>query len=254
MPHPALAPAQRDADVERLDEIIAALRRVSQNTDDLLIEHLLSARTYLLGAMPDEYAASLRDAAESLGLIPDQALRQRVEGALCELLSDLDHTRMPRNDGLRRRPRLADPDPEPADLFTFLKAPQTSLGVFYPWHYIIASFPTFEDAQAAANVLRQDGFGSDEVLAVPGEEMLKFLEGLQAQTGALGTVMEHLSRGFATEAAFAEADRRRAREGAGFLAIHAPAESETPRIVELTGPFQPVAMHWYTTGGIQSLI
>lgn len=261
MPHAALGPAQRDADLECLDELIAGLGHSQENRDDLLIQHLQSARTYLLGAMPEEYALSLRDAKESLSVVRDESARRRLEGALSTLLSEIEHAGMPR-DGHQRSPsggtdrdaRAADPSGSGADLFDFFKGAKTSLGVFYPWKYVIATFPSFEAAKAAGDVLRQAGLGADEIMAVPGEEMLKFFDQLRTETSLFGALMEGLSRVFATEAAFVEADIRRAREGAGFLAVYHPDEADTQRLRELLAPLEPVSMHWYRRGSIESLI
>ena len=45
----------------------------------LLREHLESARVYLLGLMPAEYALSLKMAEESLDCVSDSNLRKRIE-------------------------------------------------------------------------------------------------------------------------------------------------------------------------------
>ena len=74
MSNATLTPARRDADVKRLDDLIAALRHVQTHPDDLVLEHLHSARIYLLGAMPEEYDLSLRNARQSLRLVAEAAL------------------------------------------------------------------------------------------------------------------------------------------------------------------------------------
>ena len=231
MQHATLGPAQRDADVQRLDELITGLRHSQENPDDLLIQHLQSARTYLLGAMPEEYAPSLQSARENLSLIGDEPVRRRLEDVLSSLLDEIDHAGMP-PDGERQSPssredrdaRTHDEGGSSADLFAFFKGAKTSLGVFYPWNYVIATFPSFEHAKASSVALRQAGLGADEVMAVPGEETLRFFDQLRTETSLLGALMEGLSRVIATEAAFVEADIRRAREGAGFLAVYHPDE------------------------------
>lgn len=65
----------------------------------------------------------------------------------------------------------------------FFKESESSLGVFYPKHYIIATFPTFDETQRAAQALRKAGFSDDEVLAVPGSEILKYFEEFRANSG-----------------------------------------------------------------------
>jgi hypothetical protein len=260
MAHATLGPAQRDADLQRLDGLIQELGHSQENQDDLLIQHLQSARTYLLGAMPEEYALSLRNAEESLSVVREP-LRRQLEDTLSTLLGEIERAGTPR-EGLLRSPSprtdraaiAGDPSGSGADLFAFFKGAKTSLGVFYPWKYVIATFPSFALAKAAGEALRQAGLGADEVIAVAGEEMLKFFDQLRTETSLFGSLMEGLSRGFATEAAFVEADIRRAREGAGFLAIYHPDDADTQRLRELLAPLEPVSMHWYKLGSIQSLI
>ena len=259
MPHATLGPAQRDTDLQRLDEWIAALGHSQENRDDLLIQHLQSARAYLLGAMPEEYALSLQNARESLSLVRDEASRRRLDDTLSTLLDEIEHAGMPRDGGRRpprtdRDARAGDRSGSGTDLFDFFKGAKTSLGVFYPWKYVIATFPSFEAAKAAGDALRQAGMGADEVMAVTGEEMLKFFDQLRTETSLFGALMAGFSRVIATEAAFVEADIRRAREGAGVLAVYHPDEAGTQRLRELLAPLGPVSMHWYRRGSIESLI
>jgi hypothetical protein len=136
----------------------------------------------------------------------------------------------------------------------FFKESDSSLGVFYPRHYIIAVFPTFEKTKEAAQALRGVGFGEDEVLAIPGSEILKYFEEFRANSGLWAGVMTMLSRAFGTEQVFVDEDVELAHGGAGFLAIHSLEEHETRRIQAVLEPFEPSAMHWYEAGGIQTLV
>jgi hypothetical protein len=45
----------------------------------LLREHLESARVYLVGLIPEEYAFSLKMAEEALNCLSDHDLRERIE-------------------------------------------------------------------------------------------------------------------------------------------------------------------------------
>lgn len=261
MPHATLGPEHRDADLQRLDELIAELGHSQQNRDDLLIEHLQSARNYLLGAMPEEYALSLQNAKDNLSLVRDEPSRRRLEHTLSSLLDEIEHAGKLSEDkqpspSLRtdRDAGAGDASGSGADLFDFFKGAKTSLGVFYPWFYVIATFPSFELAKTAGDTLRRAGMGADEVMSVTGEEMLKFFDQLRTETSLFGALMEGFSRVIATEAAFVEADIRRAREGAGFLAIYHPDEADTQRLRERLAPLEPISMHWYKRGSIESLI
>ena len=139
-------------------------------------------------------------------------------------------------------------------LTNFFKESVSSLGVFYPKHYIIATFSSFDKTKQAEQALRKAGFAEDEVLAVRGSEILQFFEESRAHATLWAGVTTMLSRAFGTEQIFADDDVRSARHGAGFLAIHSSEEACTRHIKTLLAPFGPRAMHWYETGGIQSLI
>jgi hypothetical protein len=139
-------------------------------------------------------------------------------------------------------------------LTKFFKESDSTLGVFYPKHYIIATFPTFDKTKEAAQALRKSGFSEDEVLAIRGDQILKYFEEFHSNAGLWSGVMTMLSRAFGTEQLFADEDVVRARAGAGFLAVYSPEASQGAQIRELLKPFEPGAMHWYEAGGIQCLV
>jgi hypothetical protein len=140
------------------------------------------------------------------------------------------------------------------ELSTLFKGSETRLGVFYPKKYIIATFPALENAISARYILRTAGFGSDEVRAVSGEEMLHFFHDLRMRTGLLGELMTVLSRFIGTEASFFDRDVWEARHGAGFLAAPCVSELDANRIRELLTPLCPSAMQWYRMGAVWSLV
>jgi hypothetical protein len=139
-------------------------------------------------------------------------------------------------------------------LTNFFKESDSTLGVFYPKHYIIATFPTYAAAQLAAQALRGAGFGEDDMVAIPGAEILQFFEEFRANSSLWAGVMSVLSRAFGTEQAFVDADVQRAQAGAGFLAVYSPEEAQASRIRALLEPFKPKAMHWYLAGGVECLV
>jgi hypothetical protein len=83
MRHSTLNPVEREADLGRLDEMIAALE---PGDADVLKEHLQSARQYLLGATPEEYLVNLEWATTALDTVPDRKTRDRLENTLTKLL------------------------------------------------------------------------------------------------------------------------------------------------------------------------
>ena len=59
----------------------------SGGSRNLLIEHLRSARTSLLGCMPGEYRSSLEEAKESVACIPDKKAQIELKRRLQILIS-----------------------------------------------------------------------------------------------------------------------------------------------------------------------
>jgi hypothetical protein len=139
-------------------------------------------------------------------------------------------------------------------LTNFFQESDSNLGVFYPKHYIIATFPCFDKTKDAAQALRKAGFSESEVLAIPGSEVLKYFEEFHANSGLWAGVMTMLSRAFGTEQLFADHDVQCARAGDGFLAVHCAEDPTVARVRPILESFEPRAMHWYQAGGIQSLI
>ena len=141
-----------------------------------------------------------------------------------------------------------------SELATLFKEPETSLGVFYPKNYVIATFPSFEAALAANKALHHAGLSESEALAVPGSDLLEYFNEIHARNGPVGGLMTELSRFIGTEAAFEDNDVKYAHRGAAFLAVHCTTEAESDRIRDLVKPFEPIAMQWYWSGAIRSLI
>jgi len=258
MSQAVLSPAQTEVHLARLDGLIATLSHKSSEQVDLLVEHLHSARIYGLGAMPNEYAAALRDARDAAGRLKEKKLRQTLQGAIDYFLTEMSHAHPPHEAERQHRMHSRQHGPAPrgmrSHLWDFFSGSNISFGVFYPKRHIVAIFPSFEVAKQAEAALRDAGFSEQEVLGIPAEEMLQFLEEFRLHAGLWGVLMEGLSRIFGTEEVFVDNDIRRAREGAGFLAVYSPEDGESERILQLFEPFGPVAIQRYMAWGIQSLI
>jgi hypothetical protein len=258
MPQPALSHAHLESDLRRLDELIAFVGGMNSEEAALLMEHLHSARIYLLGAMPDEYAASLQSAKEASQWVRDKPLRDALMEALSYLQSETSHLEASRGNEWHHQTHPKQHDPAPpgttSKLWSFFSTSDTSFGIFYPKQQVVAVLPSFEAAKAAEMALRNDGFGDDEILAASGSEMLKFMEELRLQAGWWGELMRGLSRTLGTEEIFVDNYIRWGREGVGFLAVNSPMEIESERICRLLLPFRPIAIERYLSSGIQSLI
>lgn len=77
-----------NTDGSRVDQIIDEVSDPRESQCELLREHLESARTYILGDMPEEYQLSLRLAIEAIDCIADEARRHRVNEILSELMAE----------------------------------------------------------------------------------------------------------------------------------------------------------------------
>jgi len=136
-------------------------------------------------------------------------------------------------------------------LTTFFKGPETQFGIFYPTGYLMAVFPHLATARRAEDALRSGGFLPDDVIAVPGEEVVRFAEEHLKNTGLWGLLMQQLSRMFATEEIYEDYDLKLAEGGAAFLAAHCPKEERKNEAWELIKPFEPLKARHYALDGIQ---
>ncbi len=73
--------------------MIAALEPLREPNP--LLEHLHSARVYLLGAMPEEYLVSIESAKQALEAVPDGKLRIRMDDILSGLINEMSHESPP---------------------------------------------------------------------------------------------------------------------------------------------------------------
>lgn len=256
MPHSILNLENTEIDRKRLDGMIAALERSTQC--DLLIEHLHSARVYLLSAMPEEFLVALKLAKTALNTVRDGSLRRAMSAALANLLEEMSlHEILPAGEHRHHaHSRIHKPAPPggASTLRKFFNVSNTSFGIFYPKRFIVASLPSFDSAKGAERALLDAGFTADEVVAATGVEMLQFFEELRLRAGLWGGLMEALSRAFGTEATFVVQDFEQARAGAAFLAIYDPREAETEHICKLVAPWRRISMRRYAAGNIATLI
>lgn len=74
-------PAERQ-ELSRLDQLIEGLDVRLDTPQGLMREHLTAARSYLIGAMPEEYEMTLQLAKEYLSQIEDPQVRARIKSFL----------------------------------------------------------------------------------------------------------------------------------------------------------------------------
>ena len=137
-----------------------------------------------------------------------------------------------------------------SQLAKFFKESDTRLGVFYPAHYIIATFPNLDDAEKAAAKLRTLGFSSDEVQPIRGPEFVELING---EKTAVGVVMKSVSHFIDTEANYTERDFKDAEDGAGILAAYCPDERAKREAWNVIASYSPIRARYYALSGVEHL-
>ena len=137
-----------------------------------------------------------------------------------------------------------------SQLATFFKGSDTELGVFYPTHYILATFRTLDLAKEAALKLRNAGFDREEYMAVPGRDFVQLIE---EEKTVGGMIMTELSRFIDTEANYSDRDKRDAEHGAGILAVYCPDEHSKNLAWSQIAPVGPIRARYYLTGAVEHL-
>jgi hypothetical protein len=141
-----------------------------------------------------------------------------------------------------------------SDLATFFTTSTSALGVFYPLHYIIATFSDDAISKEAVERLHRSGIPEAEAMAATALEVVTFFRSFRKDAGLLGDIMRPLSRFIDTEAVFSDANITQAKAGVGFAAIHCETEEKAAAILDAFQPQLPDTAVWYIAGGVRSLI
>jgi hypothetical protein len=135
----------------------------------------------------------------------------------------------------------------------FFKGSDTRFGIFYPQNYLLAIFPNFEEAARAERQLLNAGFLQEDVVAVPGEDVVEHAEEHLKKQGLWSLLMQELSRIFETEEVYADKDYELARQGAGFVAAYCPSDPLKEKAWRAMDGCNPIAARRYALGGIEHL-
>lgn len=117
--------------------------------------------------------------------------------------------------------------------WAFFKQSDTSFGTFYPKHYIVAGYPSLEDAQAAERAFTESGISADDVRAASGDFVISQLEA-HREANWLQRAEAHIAEFAGTETEFLENDADLARRGGAFLFLFAP---DSARVAHARGVF-----------------
>ena len=136
-------------------------------------------------------------------------------------------------------------------LAEFFKGSETQMGIFAPRGYVVALFPDLNGASKAERNLLDAGFHPHEVIAVPGEDVVKLVKEEARHAGVGTLVMQGHSRMFETEEVYADHDFKLASRGAGFLAVHAASDAKKQQAWKLIESANPIVARHYSFMGVQ---
>ncbi len=126
----------------------------------------------------------------------------------------------------------------------------TMFGVFYPKHYVVAVFLDEPSAESAAAVLREAGFGADDVRTWPGATIVANHEAYLAERGLL----QKMGSLFPSEEHDVLNDYlEQARAGAGFLTVLAPEEAQRQTAAPILAEHGGALMRYYGDNTITNL-
>ncbi|GAC1435940.1 MAG: hypothetical protein NVS1B11_24560 [Terriglobales bacterium] len=126
----------------------------------------------------------------------------------------------------------------------FFQATHTNLHtVFYPTHFVFASFRSGELAEQAQRALVANGFLPTDMHVARSEEVKAFFDEFRSEKGAFGKFMRGLASD--TEAKYCDLNMERAQAGAGFVAVRCLSEEQSHRIQQSVREFSPLGVQWY---------
>ena len=137
--------------------------------------------------------------------------------------------------------------------WAFFKEQDHSFGVFYPLHYVVATFDTPERAEAVRKAFVDAGFDDEDVASATGPFVTQKLESMSGATW-----IDRFKAGFAsflgTELGYIDDDRKLAQRGAGFLFVYAPDAPSTAKAETLLVRAHPWSARRYDHAGIRRLV
>lgn len=134
----------------------------------------------------------------------------------------------------------------------FFKESDTSMGVFYPLHYVMAAFDNEARAAEIRERFVEAGFREDDVAAVEGPFVAEKLESME-DSSVLEKVGQELVRAVGTELGYVDDDLKTARRGGAFLFAYTPDRETTDKAVELLKYAHPIYARRYHRAGIHRI-
>jgi hypothetical protein len=133
----------------------------------------------------------------------------------------------------------------------FFKESDSSFGLFYPLHYTIAAFDTFERAEDVRQQFIARGFNPDDVATASGPFVMNRLETEEGRNW-LDRLRAGVARVVGTEAGYIDDDIKLARRGGAFVFVYTPDDDTNQRVHTLLKRLHPVFARRYHQAGIES--
>lgn len=137
--------------------------------------------------------------------------------------------------------------------WAFFKETDSSFGLFYPRHYVVAGFDTYERAREVGQRFVEAGFARDDVAAATGPFVA---ERLESRHGAnwLQRIEAFVAEAVGTEAGYVEDDLKLARRGGAFLFVYVPDRATEGRARGVLRRSHPIYARCYHPLGIERII
>lgn len=137
--------------------------------------------------------------------------------------------------------------------WAFFKEGDTSFGIFYPKHYIVAGYRTLADAEAAEAAFRNADVAAEDVRAATGEFVVGQLESRHGASW-LQRMEARLVEFASTEADYIREDADLARAGGAFLFVYAPDEARMALARRVFAQHGPVYARRYLDVAIERIV
>jgi hypothetical protein len=137
--------------------------------------------------------------------------------------------------------------------WAFFRQSDTSFGTFYPKHYIVAGYPSFEAAQAAENAFTTAGTSGNDVRAATGDFVVNQLEA-HREANWMERAQAHVAQFAGTETGYLQTDAELARSGGAFLFFYAPDDDHVRKARSVFATYRPTFARRYLRGAIERLI
>lgn len=137
--------------------------------------------------------------------------------------------------------------------WAFFKEGDTSFGIFYPKHYIVAGYRTLADAEAAEAAFRNADVAAEDVRAATGEFVVGQLESRHGASW-LQRMEARLVEFASTEAGYIHEDADLARAGGAFLFVYAPDEARMALARRVFAQHGPVYARRYLDVAIERIV